>query len=75
MNGHAVSAPGVESAAGAFLRVGSVLGAGTCLVLALVIVASTLVSIFESHLLGPFRDFWKFMPVLEAIDRGEQQPA
>ena len=71
MNENAVSAPGVDSATGASLRVGSVLGAGTCLVLALAIVASTLVSIFESHLLGPFRDFWKFMPVLEAIDRGE----
>ncbi len=71
MNGHAVSTPGGERAAGTVVRIGSGLGAGICLVLGLSIVSSTLVSIFESHLLGPIRDFWKFMPVLEAIERGE----
>ena len=50
---------------------GPALAAGICLALGLAILTSTLLSIFESRILGPTHDLWRFMPAIEALKRDE----
>ena len=52
-------------------KVVSNLAAGVCLVIGLAIFTSSLVATSESQILGPIKDFWQFMPLLQAFDRGE----
>jgi len=47
------------------------LAAGVCLAIGLVIFASSLLLTYKSQIPGPVRDFWTFIPMLEALDRGE----